>query len=56
MLSVQYPLSWESRASEAGYDGMSCIDERAAYEKIAYPHDWTAAQMFLYLYAFRKGC
>ncbi len=44
-----YPLTWEKDASEANYNGMNKIDTSFTREKIASPHSWHAAEMFLYL-------
>lgn len=47
-----YPLSWEQNASEAWYSGMQLVDENLANQKIATPHTWHAAEMFLLLMDF----
>lgn len=44
-----YPLTWESQASQADYSGMRIIDARYEEEKTASPHTWHAAEVFLYL-------
>ena len=44
-----YPLTYESHASEADYDGMGRVAEEYVARKIAAPHSWHAAEMFLYL-------
>ncbi|MDX2019908.1 MAG: hypothetical protein SF187_06685 [Deltaproteobacteria bacterium] len=44
-----YPLSWEAHASQAHYEGMSVIDPVYVKEKLATPHTWHAAEMFLLL-------
>ena len=46
-------LSWESSASFANYEGMRRISEASASKRIAFPHTWTAAEMFLRLYDVR---
>jgi hypothetical protein len=42
-----YPLTWEAKASQADYRGMSVIDPVYAREKLATPHTWHAAEAFL---------
>lgn len=44
-----YPLTWEAEASQADYQGMKRIAPEYAVRKIAAPHTWHAAEMFLYL-------
>jgi hypothetical protein len=44
-----YPLTWESDASEADYNGMKIIDEIYVTNKNSSPHTWHAAEVFLYL-------
>ncbi|NJK94271.1 MAG: hypothetical protein HC905_04410 [Bacteroidales bacterium] len=44
-----YPLTWEKNASQANYNGMAVIDPVFTSEKLAVPHSWHAAEMFLYL-------
>ena len=46
-------LSWEATASSANYEGMKRISEASAGKKVAFPHTWTAAEMFLRLYDVR---
>lgn len=46
----RYPLSWEKRGGSAHFEGMRIISEKAADERICYPHAWTAAELFLKLY------
>ena len=43
------PLSWETRASEANYHGLTPLLPELADRKCAAPHTWHAAEMFLYL-------
>lgn len=45
---LSYPLTNETRASEADYDGIRCLYPEYADEKNASPHTWHAAEMFLY--------
>lgn len=52
--SHDYPLTWEANASQADYQGMSIIDPAFAAAKVATPHTWHAAEMFLYLKALPK--
>lgn len=44
-----YPLSWESHASDATYPGLAVLDERLVRDKLSPPHTWHAAEMFLLL-------
>ena len=44
-----YPLTWETRASEADYPGMAVIDSIFVEQKTCSPHTWHAAEIFLYL-------
>jgi len=44
-----YPLTWETKASEADYIGMSIIDDIYVDLKTSAPHTWHAAEVFLYL-------
>jgi hypothetical protein len=44
-----YPLTWERNASQANYNGISLIDETYVKQKLAAPHTWHAAEIFLYL-------
>ncbi|UCD50601.1 MAG: hypothetical protein JSW27_24130, partial [Phycisphaerales bacterium] len=44
-----YPLTWETRASQADYPGMAVIDPTFVTRKTAAPHTWHAAEIFLYL-------
>ena len=45
-----YPLTWETEASQADYTGMQIISSEYEKQKIAAPHTWHAAEVFLYLY------
>ncbi|MFO7959161.1 MAG: hypothetical protein R6X33_18905 [Candidatus Brocadiia bacterium] len=45
-----YPLTWEGRASEADYAGMSVVCEEYVERRIAAPHTWHAAELFLYIF------
>lgn len=44
-----YPLSWESNASQANYLGMKILGQVYVDQKLCVPHTWHAAEMFLYL-------
>ncbi|HEY6229287.1 MAG TPA: hypothetical protein VI282_19370 [Verrucomicrobiae bacterium] len=44
-----YPLTWERNASQADYNGMSIIGDAYVKQKLAAPHTWHAAEVFLYL-------
>src|SRR5262249_17871791 len=50
----QYPLTWESNASQADYKKMALISEEHVKQKVCTPHTWHAAEMFLY-YWFKDG-
>jgi len=45
----EYPLSWEADASEADYRGISIIGDDFVKTRLAAPHSWHAAEMFLAL-------
>jgi hypothetical protein len=45
----QYPVTWEASASEANYAGMRIVSEEFVERRIAAPHTWHAAEMFLCL-------
>jgi hypothetical protein len=42
-----YPLTWETEASQAGYEGMGIVDERYTRDRTGTPHTWHAAEAFL---------
>jgi hypothetical protein len=44
-----YPLSWEANASQADYPALAAISPLYVEQKLAAPHTWHAAEMFLYL-------
>jgi hypothetical protein len=44
-----YPLTWESNASQANYDGMSILSSEYVGRRTAVPHTWHAAEMFFRL-------
>lgn len=46
---LDYPLTWESCASEADYPSMSVVSDEYVRRKMCAPHTWHAAEMFLYL-------
>ncbi|SOD78252.1 hypothetical protein [Spirosoma fluviale] len=48
--NLDYPLSWEQKASDAHYPGMTVLDKDLVKQKLAFPHTWHAAEMFLQLY------
>ena len=52
--SSNYPLSWEMCGAKATFDMMRRIAPDAPGHKICFPHIWTAAEMFLYLYTFER--
>jgi hypothetical protein len=44
-----YPLTWERHASQANYAGLRVVDPVYADQKLAAPHTWHAAEVFLYV-------
>ncbi len=44
-----YPLTWEQRASQADYPALKILDPIYVEQKLAAPHTWHAAEVFLYL-------
>jgi hypothetical protein len=51
-----YPLTWERKASQARYPGLRVLDAAYTEQKVAAPHTWHAAEIFLYvLGSGRKG-
>lgn len=44
-----YPLTWEKNASAANYPGMTIISDVYRQQRLAAPHTWHAAEIFLYL-------
>jgi hypothetical protein len=44
-----YPLTWEQNASQADYSGLAILDAAYVDQKLATPHTWQAAEIFLYL-------
>jgi hypothetical protein len=44
----EFPLSWEAQASEAHYFRMSVAGQAFNKARVATPHTWHAAEMFLY--------
>jgi hypothetical protein len=49
-----YPLTWEAQASQAHYEGIRPVSETYAAQKLAAPHTWHAAEVFLYLFENAK--
>ena len=47
--NLDYPLSWEQNASDAHYPGMTVLEKSLVRQKLAFPHTWHAAEMFLLL-------
>ena len=47
--NIDYPLSWEQLGSEAHYPGLTVLDKDIVKQKLAFPHAWHAAEMFLLL-------
>lgn len=54
--NTDYPLSWEAQASQANYAALSVISLDFTTAKVAAPHTWHAAEMFLLLadHSFQK--
>ncbi|QHV97646.1 hypothetical protein [Spirosoma endbachense] len=48
--TIDYPLSWEQKASQAHYPGLTVLDKGFVKQKLAFPHSWHAAEMFLQLF------
>ncbi|ADB36446.1 hypothetical protein [Spirosoma linguale] len=48
--NLDYPLSWEQKSGNAHYPGMTVLDKDLVKQKLAFPHSWHAAEMFLLLY------
>jgi hypothetical protein len=48
---LDYPLTWEANASQARYADLASLLPAYAAEKLAAPHTWHAAEMFLCLQA-----
>jgi hypothetical protein len=44
-----YPLTWEKDASAANHTGMTIISDEYRQQRLAAPHTWHAAEIFLYL-------
>ena len=44
----RYPLTWEAHASQARYERMGIISDEHVRRRIAAPHAWHAAEIFLY--------
>lgn len=49
-----YPLTWEKDIATVNYEPMKKIDKAYVEAKIAAPHSWHAAEMFLYLLELKK--
>jgi hypothetical protein len=52
--NTHYPITWEANASQADYSKMAVISPELEKTKIACPHTWHAAEMFLYLQNFKR--
>jgi hypothetical protein len=44
-----YPVTWERKASQANYSGMTVIDTVYTRLQLCVPHTWHASEVFLYL-------
>lgn len=49
-----YPLTWEANASQADYRAISALSTEYARRRLAAPHTWHAAEVFLYLLEMRQ--
>lgn len=49
------PMSWESNASEAHYEGIARISPAWAATRFAAPHTWHASEMFLFASSAQKA-
>ncbi|GAB4028318.1 hypothetical protein [Spirosoma gilvum] len=47
--TIDYPLSWQQRDIDAHYPGETVLDRELVKQKLAFPHAWHAAEMFLLL-------
>jgi hypothetical protein len=52
--NYDYPLTWETRASQADYNGMALIDQIFVNTKTSMPHTWHASEVFLYLLEIKR--
>ncbi len=50
-----YPLTWETQASQADYAGMAIVDPAFVAQQTSVPHTWHAAEVFLYLLQTQAG-
>ena len=50
-----YPLTWEVAASQARYQGMALVSEEYVKRKLAAPHTWHGAEVFLYLFEAKRN-
>lgn len=48
-LEITYPMTNETKASQADYEGTRVLSENYANAKNSAPHTWHSAEMFLYL-------
>jgi len=44
-----YPLTWETNASQADYKGMAAVDSSFINARTSAPHTWHSSEIFLYL-------
>jgi hypothetical protein len=45
-----YPLTWEKGASQAKYENLQSLDPIYVSKRLAAPHVWHAAEVFLYVW------
>ncbi|MBM3476560.1 MAG: hypothetical protein FJX75_25075 [Armatimonadetes bacterium] len=50
LCNATYPHTWEAHASQADYTRMGIVSEEFATRRIAAPHTWHAAEVFLCLW------
>jgi hypothetical protein len=49
-----YPLTWEARASQADYEAIRALSPEYTRRRLAAPHTWHAAEVFLYLLEMKQ--
>ncbi len=49
LIGENYPVTWESHATQADYDGIARVSQLYVDSKTCAPHGWHAAEAFLYL-------
>jgi hypothetical protein len=49
-----YPLTWEAKASQADYEAIRALSPEYTRRRLAAPHTWHAAEVFLYLLEMKQ--